>query len=148
MNLKNVEEWREYYKSGNKPNNIPSSPFLVYSGKGWYSFKDWLGTDVSVNPFFDKEENIKYLSYVKAQNVAATFKVKNYMEWKRYIRKNKLPKNVPYNPSSVYRNKGWIGWRHWCGNDFIEFTTLKKIIQEIGIKNRKEYNEFRKKYNK
>jgi len=33
LNLKNVNEWREYCKSGNKPDNIPSSP--------WRTYKEW-----------------------------------------------------------------------------------------------------------
>ena len=33
LGLKNHMEWRDYCKSGNKPDNIPSSPWQVY--KEW-----------------------------------------------------------------------------------------------------------------
>ena len=33
LNLKNNVEWREYLKSGDKPDDIPSNP--------WRSYKEW-----------------------------------------------------------------------------------------------------------
>ena len=33
LNLKNFTEWREYCKSGNKPDDIPTAPWTVY--KEW-----------------------------------------------------------------------------------------------------------------
>ena len=43
LNIKSQIEWRKYCKSGNKPNNIPSSPHFVYKNKGWVGYYDWLG---------------------------------------------------------------------------------------------------------
>ena len=40
---KNVNEWRDYSKSGCKPDNIPSNPNATYKNSGWTSFIDWLG---------------------------------------------------------------------------------------------------------
>jgi len=31
LGIKNQREWREYVKSGKKPDDIPASPWLVYS---------------------------------------------------------------------------------------------------------------------
>lgn len=33
LNMKNQTEWLEYCKSGNKPDDIPSSP--------WHVYKEW-----------------------------------------------------------------------------------------------------------
>ena len=44
LNLKNVTEWQEYYKSGKKPLDIPSSPQRAYE-KEWIDSFDWLGTE-------------------------------------------------------------------------------------------------------
>ena len=30
LGLKNQREWQEYYKSGNKPDDIPAAPWQVY----------------------------------------------------------------------------------------------------------------------
>jgi superfamily II DNA or RNA helicase len=42
LNLKGQKEWREYCKSGNKSNNIPSDPYQVYKNE-WISWADFLG---------------------------------------------------------------------------------------------------------
>ena len=44
LRLKSVNEWRDYYKSGKKPADIPSAPNPTYAKDGWCGFGDWLGT--------------------------------------------------------------------------------------------------------
>jgi hypothetical protein len=44
LGLKSENEWREYKKTGLKPENIPAKPEMVYKNKGWKGFKDWLGS--------------------------------------------------------------------------------------------------------
>ena len=43
LNLKNGREWKEYCKSGNKPQNIPVLPYKTYKNRGWNCMSDWLG---------------------------------------------------------------------------------------------------------
>ncbi|MBT3760997.1 MAG: hypothetical protein HOF89_00195, partial [Candidatus Nitrosopelagicus sp.] len=44
LNLKGQKEWFEYCKSGNKPDDIPSTPWVTYKNE-FKGFADWLGTD-------------------------------------------------------------------------------------------------------
>jgi len=44
LRLKNVEEWRTYYRSGKKPDDVPTDPNRVYADAGWVDWSDWLGT--------------------------------------------------------------------------------------------------------
>jgi hypothetical protein len=44
LGLKTSIAWREWSKSGNRPKDIPSNPEVIYRGKGWISYADWLGT--------------------------------------------------------------------------------------------------------
>lgn len=44
LNIKNMREWREYCKSGNRPEDIPSVPDKTYKDKGWVSYPYWFGT--------------------------------------------------------------------------------------------------------
>ena len=44
LGLKNYREWTEYCRSGKKPEDIPSSPYQFYKGKGWKGLGDFLGT--------------------------------------------------------------------------------------------------------
>lgn len=45
LNLACNMKWRDYCKSGKKPDNIPANPNVVYKNKGWKSWGDWPGTD-------------------------------------------------------------------------------------------------------
>jgi hypothetical protein len=38
-------EWRQYCKSGERPDDIPSNPNSAYKDVGWAGWNDWLGTD-------------------------------------------------------------------------------------------------------
>ena len=51
LGLKNTKEWNEYCKSGNKPNDIPSSCNDIYGKTGeWTSWGDFLGTNNLSSP--------------------------------------------------------------------------------------------------
>jgi hypothetical protein len=43
LNLKSTKEYRDYCKSGNRPDDIPSAPNMVYADSGWIGWGDWLG---------------------------------------------------------------------------------------------------------
>jgi hypothetical protein len=44
LGLKSSDEWRDYYKSGKKPLDIPAAPSRTYAEEGWVGMGDWLGT--------------------------------------------------------------------------------------------------------
>lgn len=46
LKLKSVAEWRNFVKSGMKPDDIPNAPHYVYANDGWAGWGDWLGTNV------------------------------------------------------------------------------------------------------
>ena len=43
LKLGSEKELKEWRKSGERPNNIPSNPHTVYRDAGWISMPDWLG---------------------------------------------------------------------------------------------------------
>jgi len=44
LELKSGKYWKEYVKSGNKPDDIPSKPDSVYK-KEWKGWRYWVGTE-------------------------------------------------------------------------------------------------------
>jgi integrase-like protein len=42
LNLQSDEDWRDYVKSGKKPDSIPAAPWNTYK-KDWMGIFDWLG---------------------------------------------------------------------------------------------------------
>lgn len=65
-----------------------------------------------------KEESqkhaIRWRSYGTAKEFIHTLKLRTEAEWRKYIKQNKLPLDIPYAPAHVYRNK-WINWSDWLG---------------------------------
>jgi hypothetical protein len=45
LKLSSGSEWREYCRSGKRPDDMPSNPEKTYRDSGWISWSDWLGTD-------------------------------------------------------------------------------------------------------
>ena len=43
LELKSQAEWKQWSKSGQRPDDIPSNPDQIYKDKGWLSWPDWLG---------------------------------------------------------------------------------------------------------
>ena len=41
LKIRNWREWKVYFKSGKKPNDIPNAPAGVYKDKGWIIAEDW-----------------------------------------------------------------------------------------------------------
>ena len=37
----------------------------------------------------------------------------NQNEWMAWSKSGARPANMPSNPHKVYRNDGWLGWKHW-----------------------------------
>jgi superfamily II DNA or RNA helicase len=49
LGLKSQIEWRDYSKSGKRPNDIPVNPNRTYAKTGWVGYGDWLGPNRTAN---------------------------------------------------------------------------------------------------
>ena len=113
LGIKTTNEWYEYTSSNKFDNKIPKSPNYKYKNEGWVSYGDWLGTNrVSDNKRI-------FLSYEEAKTYAHTLKFKYANDWIHHIRELGYPENLPVNPTTTYRNKGWKNWRDFLGNSYI-----------------------------
>ena len=75
LELKNRNEWLDYVKSGQKPENIPAYPHGVYKNDGWISMGDWLGSG-SIASF-----NRVYRPFEEARRFVHQLHFKNREEW-------------------------------------------------------------------
>jgi hypothetical protein len=145
LNLKNIDDWREYCISGNKPDNIPSSPGRSYKNKGWEDWGDFLGTGY-VATF-----NRNYESFEEAKKIIHNFKIKNIQEWRIFVKSKDKPDNIPANPPEVY-NDQWASWGDWFGTErvanqnkeFLSFKKVQEFAQKLNFKNREEWEEYSK----
>jgi len=104
LKLKNRNDWGLYKKSGNKPNNIPNDPAVYYKGKGWVNMGNWLGNGVIAN-------HLKiYRPLNETKEFVVAHDIKTCLEWEEYKKNNIIPNDMPRNPDSTYKNKGWVDW--------------------------------------
>ena len=109
LGLKSLDEWRDYSRSDNRPTDIPSRPDRVYCGKGWQGFGDWLGTGRSSG------KNMIYRPYCDARDFVWCLGLKSRKEYREYCRSSDIPADIPHDPATVYKGKGWVGYRDWLG---------------------------------
>lgn len=118
LGLRNEAEWKRYVKGEMpekcaRPVDIPTYPNIVYKGKGWKGYLDWLGK---------KKRGLKriFRSFEEARKFARGLGLKNSLEWHRYCKgkmpgKGARPVDIPSDPSYSYKNKGWAGYKDWLG---------------------------------
>ena len=144
LNLKSRNEWRKYCKSGKLPNDIPATPPQIYKNKGWNGWGDWFGTG------FIAQQLREYWPFEKSKAHVHNLKLNSQKEWRRYSKSGKLPKEIPTTPEIIYKNEGWKGIGDWLGTGivstrdikYLEFNEAKKFIRSLGLKNRKEWEEY------
>lgn len=125
LHLKSGEEWFKYCQSGNKPEDIPNTPILVYADNGWLSWGDWLGTGYIAG--FKR----KYLPFKEARAFAQKLGLKSGEEWMNYCQSEKKPENIPYRPQTTYKGKGWTSMGDWLGTGRVasQFHKYRSLIE-------------------
>ena len=102
-------EWSEYCKTGNKPDDIPSTPSRTYKDHGWISLGDWLGTERIAT------KDLKFLSFKEARDFARKLNLSTRKEWLIYTKSGCKPDNIPTAPWQTYKKSGWKGIPDWLG---------------------------------
>ena len=141
LKITKSQQWKEYCRSGQKPENIPSHPHVIYKHK-WQGWGDWFGTGTvatykrTYKPFTDARE------FVRGK------KFKNQQAWFDYCGSGKRPDDVPANPHKVYK-KEWKGMGDWLGvsnrvlkNQQKSFVDAKEFVQSLGFKNQQEWRDY------
>jgi hypothetical protein len=145
LGLKSNKEWREYCRSGNRPNDIPNGADKVYK-KDWQGWGNFLGTETIA------AKNKQYLTFTEAREFTRKLKLKGARAWYEYCRSGDKPDDIPATPSRHYKGKGWMGWGDWTGTGIIatyniqysSFTESREFVQKLGLKNQKEWFKYSK----
>ena len=110
FNLKSWADYREFTKSPNRPSNIPGHPHIIYKNKGWVSISDLLGYE-------SKSTARVFREFKDAKEFVHKLKLKNQIEWQKFVKSNLKPNDIPSSPQKVYKDKGWNGLEDWLGKE-------------------------------
>jgi hypothetical protein len=131
LKLKSVDEWRNYIKKNQLPENIPNAPEKFYK-KSWKGWSEFLGTV------------IKYKSYEEAKKYAQLLNLKSSKEWAHLSKNKKLPKDIPFGAHIIYKDE-WKSWSVFLGTKYIykknikNYIECKKYAQSLKLKGQKEW---------
>jgi len=154
LNLRSQTEWKQYCRGklqgqDNKPDNIPTNPYNTYKNKGWISWGDWLGTEEEATYLR------KYRKYEDAKKFVHMLYLHNKNEWMQYCKgalksNDYKPKDIPNDPYTVYKNKGWISWGDWLGTnaeatflrEYLPYQEAKRIVHKLNLSSKNEWLQY------
>lgn len=154
LGIKSQNEWRPYTKGLLKhlpplPADIPANPNQTYKNSGWNGFGDWFGTGI-IAPSLRT-----YRPFEEAKTFIHALGLKNQKEWGLYCRGqlpgfDKKPEDIPTNPYSTYKDKGWKSLGDWLGTEFIAYSKREYLsyqearifVHKLSLKNSTEWTEY------
>jgi len=145
QNIKSIAAWYRFCKSGNKPNDIPATPYRTYSKQNkWKGWGDWLGTEIIAT------QDRKYRSFKAARKFASSLNLKSRTSWEKFCKSGNKPDDIPNNPWNTYKEKGWKGMGDFLGSgvlapknmEFWNFGQAKKFVRKLKITGKKDWQEF------
>jgi len=116
--LQTIDEWRLYRKGefrdtlGVKPENIPAAPDVVYQGKGWTNWGDFLGNGMV------EVAGVLYEPFFQARKYARSLNLKSPSEWFSFCKESGSEiegMNFSLFPNTTYRGHGWTSWKDFLG---------------------------------
>jgi hypothetical protein len=134
LHFRIFKDWEEYCKSGNKPDDIPTNPEIIYK-KEWRGWGYWLGTE--------------YLPFDEAREYACNLSLSGFTTWSPYCKSGNKPNYIPSNPHVVYK-KEWRGWEYWLDSldkpnrfdRYLSYDDAKKIVHTLNFTGQKQWLEY------
>jgi len=92
----------------------------------------------------------QFRSFEEARQFVVSLHLKNNKEWRLLIKSNKKPNDIPSNPDSVYKDKGWTSWGNWLGTGSIgprlrkhkSFTDARRFVHSLELRNQLDWAQF------
>ena len=110
VGLKSQRQWWQWCRDGHRPADVPSKPHEKYKGKGWVSWPDWLGYDEGKAPV-----SRSFLEFEEARELVRAVGLKSAAQWRQWCIDGHRPDDVPSNPQTTYKGKGWVSYPNWLG---------------------------------
>ena len=135
------------------PPGYPKNPDRIY--KKQRTWKGW-GDLFGIGNVSGKDRHNQFRSFKKAQKFVHSLKLKSRKEWMEYCKSGKLPKDIPFQPIDVYKNRGYTTMGDWLGTGYIANRDRKylppieakiearKYQKKLGIKTETQWIEAHK----
>ncbi len=90
-----------------------------------------------------------YRPFGEARSFARSLGLKNQEDWKTWAKSDERPENIPVDPHSGYKNKGWISWSDWLGTrnkktGFRSFEESRAFVRTLQLQSQSEWRAWAK----
>ena len=155
LKLQSSKEWTQYLRGElphlpPRPINLPSNPAAKYREE-YQGIGHFLGLKGYAR--FRKH----YLPLEEARKFVQNLKLKSVNEWLAYARgdlrdtKGERPDNIPPNPYTYYRDRGWAGFPDFLGNKpeitYMSHAEARELVKSLNLNTWKELQAHLKKHN-
>ena len=140
------DQWVEWAKTDNKPEDIPANPERFYNRSGdWVSWGDWLGNGTISN------QNRVYRTFEEARKYVHQLQLNGKVEYLQWTKTKARPHDIPANPVSVYQKSGdWISWGDWLGTGRVanqnlvyrQFEEAREFVHTLQLNSRQEWQDW------
>jgi len=143
LGLKDRDDWKEYCKSGKKPDKIPATPERVYKNKGWKGMANWL------DPNYVRKRSHIHRPFEEAREFVHSLNLKSDKYWREYKNSGKKPDDIPGSPRTVYK-KEWKGLGDWLGTGsispsdrkFQKYEEARKFARKLDLKSKNKWFDY------
>jgi hypothetical protein len=143
MGLKSVSEYELIGKKLRRFLKLPADPSNIYRDKGWEGWPVFFGVVTKGKKY--KIDN--FVSFGDAREIVKGLGIESAKEFRLMDKDLRLSLNIPSNPESFYRDKGWKSWTHFfettekrgLGAKLISFSEARQLVKELGLKTPTEY---------
>ena len=133
-------EFQQWSSSGQRPQNFPSNPNLVYKDQ-WTDWYNFLGTKKIANRNWMNFENAK--TFIQKQGIQTS------TEFRKWIQSDQRPKNFPSHPDITYKDQ-WTSWQNFLGTgtiahknkEWISYQEARTSMQNLGITSKIKFQQW------
>jgi Phage-integrase repeat unit len=158
LNLKGKPGYEMYWKSHQRPDNIPARPDYCYPGEwnGWGDLTGYKRTSEkrryrsAEDSSKESSENTKYRSFEDTRDFVRKLGLKSYKEWQEYRKSKNRPIDIPSDPYRIYKKKGWDSWGDFLGTgtiadqkrQFRSYKEAREFVRPLKLKNWGEWRQY------
>jgi hypothetical protein len=139
LGLNSTTDWEQYWKTHERPADIPAAPERVYKGE-WNGWGDFLDTG--------RHGRRELMPFEDARRYTRALGLNSEGEHRAYWKTHKRPLGMPSNPDKAYKGDGWISWPDFLGTDtrtnfdWIPYEEAREFARSLGLRSAKEWWEY------
>jgi len=161
-------DWQRWAMSAEFPADMPRAPNIVYRGKGWTGWPDFLGSDSARGRRRLLEEGRaatgsphlpRTVAYSSARAYVRALHLNSIRDYQRWAGSGMRPAHIPASPDTVYRERGWVSWADFLGlrdysterprrgrsrgrpfvSPYLPFHLARTAVRELGLSSARDY---------